>query len=282
MAYKISRKHYLGDYQMPSLRSRVFKRKPSAGQVIAYKMRQQKGQSLAETLIVMLAILMFFTAIPWLGRLLDINLNQLNASRYAAFQYTRQLDGINQEDLKQRFFTGVDKNWRDRQQQLIVNPEQIDIHIDRQHRLGAEMQAGMQAEYAGILRREWQVEDQGIVHVNMQVRPQYSQSLRQKNSGLGLDLEFFDHLHPQLRSHTAILSDAAHSSSDLQAHQRTAWSNQAWGSAADGSYEVGQKIQSYAAPVDQGFERPEPVFDWLQPWSGQLPGHHLQDKPFVE
>lgn len=244
--------------------------------------RQQQGQSLAETLIVMVAILLFFTVIPWLGRLIDINLHQTNASSYAAFQFTRQLDGVVEEDIKQRFFIGTDKNWRNRRQELIVNPEQVQISIDRSQKLSADMQAGMQSEYAQTLRQEWQIEDQGIVNAQLQVTPFYGQVSASESSALGLNLGFVDSLQPRLRAHTAILSDAAHSSTDIATHQRTAWSDLAWSNVSTESYEIGKKIQSNASPVDRGFDRADPVFDWLVPWAGKLPAHHTQSKPFEE
>lgn len=246
------------------------------------RIRQQQGQSLAETLIVMVAILLFFTFIPWLGRLIDINLHQTNASSYAAFQFTRQLDSVAEEDIKQRFFIGADKNWRDRRQELIVNPEQVQISIDRSQKLAADMQAGMQTEYAETLREEWQIEDQGIVSAQLQVTPFYSQVSTSESSALGLNLGFIDRLQPRLRVHTAILSDDAHSSTDLATHQRVVWSDLAWNKVSTESYELGRKIQSYAGPVDRGFNRAEPVFDWMVPWAGKLPAHHTQNKPFEE
>lgn len=236
----------------------------------------QRGQSLTEFLVLMLALLVFLMAIPWLGRLLDISLNQSNASAYAAFQHTRQLDTVNEDDIKQRFFLGSDKNWRDRQQKLLLDSDRVQITIERESKLNADMQPGMQAEYSSSLRRDWQIEDKGIVQSIVTVHPQYSQVSENKDVALGLNLSFFDRLQPQLQRHTAILSDAAHASSDLLAHQRTEWSKDGWRNAADSSYELGRKIQSYAGPVDQGFKRVQPVFDWLQPWAGKLPRHHLQ------
>lgn len=244
--------------------------------------QQMAGQSLAETLIVMLAILLFFTAIPWLGRLLDIGLNQANASSYAAFQYTRQLDSVDENDIKDRFFLGADKNWRDRQQALILDSDRVHISVGHEQHLTPLMQPGMQEEYAQALREGWQIEDKGVVQARLTVSPVYSAMGSNGSSALGLNLGFFDQLTLRLQSHTAILSDAAHASSDLGAHQRTAWSHEGWKSAAEGSYEIGRKIQSYANPVDAGFNRADPVFDWLVPWAGKLPGHHTQSKPFAE
>lgn len=245
-------------------------------------LKQMAGQSLAETLVVMLAILIFFTAIPWLGRLLDIGLNQANASAYAAFQYTRQLDGVDEKDIKERFFLGVDKNWRDRRQELLMSSERVHISVGHEKRLNTLMQPGMQAEHAQALREGWKIEDKGVVQARLSASPTYSRVGSAKTTALGLDLGFFDQLNPRLSNHTAILSDAAHASSDIESHHRTAWSNEAWGNATDRSYDLGRKIQSYAGPVDAGFDRAEPVFDWLVPWAGKLPGHHTQRKPFAE
>lgn len=81
-----------------------------------------------------------------------------------------------------------------------------------------------------------------------------------------------------IQRHTSILTGVAHSSSDLNAHKRTAQSELAWLEATTASYESGNKVADIAGPVDSAWSRSEPVFDWLTPWAGQLPGHHLETK----
>ena len=68
------------------------------------------------------------------------------------------------------------------------------------------------------------------------------------------------------------------SASDLSVHQRSGSSDLAWREAAEASYESGQKVAEIVAPVDAAWNRPNPIFDWLNPWEGQLPGHHLEAK----
>ncbi|NLY63552.1 MAG: pilus assembly protein [Alcaligenaceae bacterium] len=239
------------------------------------------GQALAEGLVVMLVLLLLFAAIPWLGRLLDMALQSSNASSYGAFQLSRAIPDINKAELDSRFFIGPDKNWRDRKGKLLLQNKSIHVQVDRAQKLDDSMQPGMNASYARSLRQDWKLEDEGIANVSLQVTPTYSVA-REKPDGkntniaLGLGLGFYDHSVFTIKRHTAILTGAGHAVSDRAAHQHTALSEQGWQKSARLSYETGQKIQSYAQSVDAPWGRTQPVFDWLQPWQGLLPAHHLE------
>lgn len=236
----------------------------------------QQGQALVESLVLLLILISFFIAIPYLGRLIDISITQSNASRYGAFQLTRQLTGLNESYIKEKFFLKNDQQWRDRQNQKIVHEGNILLHVSRLEKLSNGMQPGKKK--AQVLREEWGIEDKGIARVDVSVSPSYTQGKSRTSTALGLGLVFFDGINPFIKRHTSILTDAGHSDSDLSTHKRTARTNTAWGKAAKGSYELGRSIQSYAAPVDRGFSRPQPVFDWLEPWAGKIPQRHLRGK----
>lgn len=239
-------------------------------------LKKQSGQSIAETLVLLLVLIVFFMAIPWLGRISDIGLQQANASRYAAFQLTRHEEGIDEADLKHRFFLSGEHQWRDRASNHIIQNDSIHITLDRSKKLGENMQAGSVGLYQSTLRREWKVEDKGIAMVHVNTRPQYTQVDNRTNDAMSPNLSFFDQQILNIQRHTAILTGTAHSSSDINAHKRSAESRLAWRDTSEASYESGKKIAEIAAPVDSAWNRPDPVFDWLSPWAGQLPGHHLE------
>ncbi len=213
-----------------------------------------------------------------MGRLIDISLQQQNASRYGGFQLTRTITMLNQEDIKQKFFLGKTHQWRDRQHHRIVNAEDVEIQSNQTEQLGDDRQAGMQVGQAKALREGWQLQDKGIVRVDVTVQPRYTQ-IGKASTALGLYLGFFDQQTIRLQRHLSILQDAGHSDSDTTAHKRTGESALAWHDVAKSSYALGEHIQRYAEPVDAGFNRAKPVFDWLLPWTGKLPKHHLKERP---
>lgn len=239
-------------------------------------LQQQSGQSIAEALVLLLVLLVLFTAIPWLGRISDIGLQQANASRYAAFQLTRHVEGLDEADLKHRFFLARGHQWKDRSNRNIIRNDGIHISLDRSKKLTDSMQPGGQGLNQLTLRREWEIEDKGIASVHVNTRPQYTRIDDRTHEAMSPGLSFFDQQVLNIQRHTSILTDTAHSSSDVAAHERTSHSHLAWKEAASASYESGQKVAEIAAPVDSAWKRPDPVFDWLRPWAGQLPGHHLE------
>ena len=93
---------------------------------------------------------------------------------------------------------------------------------------------------------------------------------------MGIDIGFFDRQQISMKRHTSILVDAEHSSNDSEANQRAGISARAWKDVALESYQLGRHIQRYAEGVDEGFARAKPVFDWLRPWAGLVPKHHLE------
>ena len=236
----------------------------------------QSGQSIVESLVLLLVLIVFFSAIPWFGRISDIALQQMNASRYAAFQLTRHEEGIDEADLKHRFFLSKEHQWRDRAHNKIIQHDRIHVQLDRSKKLAAAMQPGADEIHATRLRQEWQVEDKGVAAVHVTTRPHYTQVDDRSHVAMSPGLSFFDQQLLNIQRHTAILTGAAHSATDMNAHRRTAESNLAWGEASQASYESGRKVAEIAAPIDAAWKRPAPVFDWLSPWAGALPGHHLE------
>ena len=140
------------------------------------------------------------------------------------------------------------------------------------------MQAGGKGSHQQTLRREWEVEDKGIATVAIRTKPQYTQVDDRSDSAMSVGLSYLDQQVLNIYRHTSILTGAAHSPSDLSAHQRSGSSDLAWREAVEASYESGKKVADIAVPVDAAWNRANPVFDWMTPWEGQLPGHHLEVK----
>lgn len=242
------------------------------------KRKLQSGQALAEGLVVMLALLLFFVAIAWLGRLLSISLQASHASHYGAFQLSRDIPDINKAELDERFLLGPENNWHDRRANELLDSHAIAVKVERAEKLDATMQPGANHEQATLLRKGWKIEDQGIARMSLAVTPLFTAARKQPEAGvaLGLGLDFFDHFSLTIRRQTSILTGAGHAASDQEAHKHVSLSPEGWQNAAGLSYESGRKVQSYAQSVDAPWNRPQPVFDWLQPWQGQLPAHHLE------
>lgn len=241
-----------------------------------YGLKEQSGQSVVEALVLFLVLIMMFMAIPWLGRLSDIGLQQANASRFAAFQLTRHDEGIDENDLKQRYFLSKDHQWKDRANSDLLTSDSIYVSLDRDKKLDEHMQPGGKGSNQQTLRREWEIEDKGIATVAIHTKPQYTQVDDKTHGAMSAGLSFLDQQVLNIHRHTSILTGAAHSASDLSAHRRSASSDLAWREAADASYESGKKVAEIAVPIDEAWNRPNPVFDWLTPWEGQLPRHHLE------
>ncbi len=243
-------------------------------QAYADNLPYRQAQAIAESLVLFLILLSLFIAIPWLGRLLDIRQQQDNASRYAAFQWTRQLNGIDEPAIKDKFFFDKAHRWQDRQGQKILREENVQLQINREQQLSNLAQAAQQVSHAQTLREQWNLQDKGIVSAVVKVLPMYS-AKGKAMTGLNAEMSFLERLVIPMQRQTAILSDAGHSESDLATHQRTGQSALAWRDSAEDAYALGRHIQRYAAPVE-GFHRAEPVFNWLMPWTGRLPKHHLE------
>ncbi len=235
----------------------------------------RQAQAMAESLVLFLVLISLFIAIPWLGRLLDIRQQQDNASRYAAFQLTRQLDGIDEQAIKDKFFFDKAHRWQDRQGKNIIQEENVQLQIDRTQPLSEFAQAAQQVGHARTLREQWDLQDKGIASVWVKVLPTYS-AKGSAVAGLNAEMDFLERWRIPMQRQTAILTDAGHSESDMATHQRTGQSTLAWRASAEDSYALGRHIQRYAAPVE-GFHRDSPVFDWLMPWTGRLPQHHLKE-----
>ncbi|MEO9121702.1 MAG: hypothetical protein ABI228_01745 [Burkholderiaceae bacterium] len=214
------------------------------------------GQALVEGIVVLLALLSLWVAISWLGRFQDMALQASHASRFAAFSLTRNPGAPPIIQSRTDYFSGPDHQWMDRRGQSMLSKDRSEVtfKVVRQLALEPGAQPGGASARAQELRQGWRLEDTGILKAYAIVAPPH---------------------YPALARHTALLVGAGHASDDIDSQRRLAESPAAWSDSANRSYELGRRIESGASALDRAWGRSEPRFDWLGPWAGYVPAHHL-------
>ena len=231
------------------------------------------GQALVEGLVVVAAMAALFVAIPWLGRLQDLALQAAHASRYAAFSLARDPDLRPAESIRRHYFFGSSHQWRSLAgQRLVAQDWQARLAV-APHTVPATALPGGVDSDASALRGGLALDQWGILEARVQVS--FPESPAFPPSTVEAGRHFARWRYPSLSRHTAILVDAGHAASDQLAQQRVAESGPGWGNAAAVSYSLGRRISNAVAPSDRGWGRDAPTFDWLAPWAGWLPSHHL-------
>lgn len=237
----------------------------------------QRGQALVESLVAMLALAVLWVAIHWLAHYQDMALSATHASRHAAFLASRADPGHidHAEALDQRFFSGSAHRWTDRRGMRLLDP-QSGVHSSwhRHNPLPAWAQPGVATPYADTLRRDWSVDDRGV----LRARVALDFSPLDRASGLPdgpLRLSQFDQPYAPFARSISILTGAGHAVSDSDAQARVAASQLAWGGPAAASRAAGAAVAALAHGTDAGWGRSGPQFDWLQPWQGRVPPHAI-------
>lgn len=218
------------------------------------------GQALVEGIVALLVLLSLWVAISWLGRFQDMALQASHASRFAAFSLTRNPDAPPVIQSRTDYFSGPDHQWMDRRGRsalgnvLSKDRSEVTLKVVRQPALEPGAQPGGVSARAHDLRQGWRLEDMGIVKATVVVAPPR---------------------YPALARHTALLTGAGHATDDIDSQRRLAESPAAWSDSANRSYGLGRRIESGVSALDRAWGRPEPHFDWLVPWAGYVPVHHL-------
>ena len=217
---------------------------------------RQAGQALVEGIVVLLALLSLWVAISWLGRFQDMALQASHASRFAAFSLTRNPIAPPVLQGRTDYFSGPDHQWMDRRGQSALSKDRSEVtfSVGRQPVLQSGAQPGGAASRAQELRQGWRLEDTGILKAYAIVSSSH---------------------YPALARHTALLTGAGHASDDADNQHRLAESPATWGDSANPSYELGRRIESRVSALDRAWGRSQPHFDWLGPWAGYVPAHHL-------
>lgn len=242
----------------------------------------QLGQAAAEALLVLLLLASLWVGIAWLLRWQDIAMQAQHASRYAAFAASRDAAAQPLEDIRHGYFSGPAHLWRDRRGADLLSAarSEVSLQFDLEQVLDAAAQPGGAHADARDLRQGWLIEDAGIVTARVEVAavapapPASGMARFDASSASGLAQ--FDAWRPTIRRHAAILAGAGHASSDARVQQRVAGSGLGWAFAADRSYALGRRVQSWAGGLDRPWGRTEPLFDWLGPWAGRVPDRYLR------
>jgi len=243
----------------------------------------QSGQALIEAVAALLALLVLFTAMSWIARFQDMALQAGHASRFAAFSLARGSAEEAPDTIRRHYFSGPSHQWADRRGRPLLSGQEseVSMRILPGPALAAEAQPGGGHPQAGRLRHEWLLEDgAAAARVIVMPRPPGVAPRAAEAGGPTRDwLSPFDLWYPALSRHTSILYGAGHAPGDQAAQTITGGSVLAWRDSATRSYHLGRDIQRRAQPIDAGWSRPDPVFDWLQPWAEAIPDHHLRDMP---
>lgn len=245
----------------------------------------QRGQALAEGLVVLLVLLSVWVAVGWLGRFQDMALQATHASRFAAFSVARHHDLRPAADIQHRYFSGPAHQWKDRHGRSVLSQEQTEVSllVRSDAALDAYAQPGGPLADASSLRQGWRVEDTGIVQAIVTIGSRATiQNTAHKADAFKIGLSVFDDRYPVLSRHTAILAGAGHASNDPDAQHRIAESKLGWSNSAEDSYRLGRHMQMRVQPLDRAWGRAAPEFDWLVPWASHIPERHLTRIPETE
>lgn len=218
------------------------------------------GQALVEGIVALLVLLSLWVAISWLGRFQDMALQASHASRFAAFSLTRNPDATPIIQSRTHYFSGRDHQWMNHRGKSVLgnvlsnDHSEVTLRVVRPLALEPGAQPGGVFKRAQELRRDWRIEDRGIVKATVAIAPPN---------------------YPALARHTALLTGAGHAADDVDSQQRVAESPAAWSNSANRSYDLGRRVQASASALDRAWSRSEPHFDWLAPWAGHVPAYHL-------
>ena len=240
----------------------------------------QSGQAALEALVSMLALAVLWVGVAWLGRIQDVALHASHAARYAAFMTTRHDSDTPTVGVRLASFEGIGNQWSDRRGEALQRSVYQDISVSfaRGSPMAPRDQIGGDDRNVAQLRQDWNSADKGMMSAQVSLIPRDVSERDDDDSSL-LKLHQFDQAYPWIRRHTSIMTGSAHASSDASAADRIADSDLAWSRPARNSYRLGRRVDTVASRVDGGWERPRPIFDWLQPWAERVPEYHLRPLP---
>lgn len=238
----------------------------------------QGGQALLESLIAVLALAGLWGGLHWLAHYQDAALSATHASRHAAFIATRlPPEGVSSE-VTHSFFSGPAYRWKDHRGHAVLAAEtSVQLSMQRLPPLSEQAQPGRWSGQAAILRRDWVLEDKGVLRAQVEVKDAREVVMQVESKPGLLKLGVFDTPYPLLARSTGILTGAGHASSDAESQSKASDSGLAWSAAYSASRSGGAEVEGRAVGVDAGWGRPGVSFDWWQPWAGRVPGHLLVD-----
>jgi len=223
-------------------------------------MASSRGQALAEGVVMLAVMVLLFLATGWIWRLQDLGLQTQHAARLAAFDQARRSQHP-ALSVRAAYFQPVAQTWNDPSGRAWIqdSAKQVQVSLLRLKPLVAEAQPGRAGADETVLRSQWSLADQGVLQAVVSVQPQSN---------------LFGPA-PVLRRQLHILVDAGAGVSASQTDNRVASSALAWRDAWQTSRAVGKQLAQHLKMVDAGWGRAEAGFDWLSPWSDEVPSKHV-------
>lgn len=222
--------------------------------------RTQTGQALAEGLAMVPLLALLWIGVTWTGQGLRAGSVAQDEARHLAF-----LAAARQDTLHPAAISEAATSWQGAALAARAS-------ASRAVPLGDEAQAGGRDGPARQLRHDWGAADAGVLH---------SVATAQFDPLLGARGRFFPGATTTLQRETWLLTGGAHSGSDAQAQERIARSELGWEAAARLTAQHGRRVADVMRRVDRPWRRPQPDFDWLQPWRGAVPDAVLQRRSGV-
>ena len=245
---------------------------------VAATVSRQGGQALLESLVALLGLAVLWVALNWLAHYQDAALSAIHASRHAAFVASRGQHQDAGNALTPVFFAGRAHRWTDRRgHSILPSDRSVKLSWTRLPPLSPRGQPGGSMAHATTLRRDWSLEDVGVLQARLHVDFGRVENRRSDRDASLLKLRAFEQAYPPLTRHISILTGAGHAASDGEAQSIVAASSLAWTAAYTASRAAGAEINLRATGVEAGWGRPAASFDWLQPWSGRVPAHLITE-----
>ncbi len=229
-------------------------------------MTAQRGQALVEALVVMGVLAGGWLAAAWLGRLRDIDLQALHASRHQAFAHAHQGVAAPAMMPADSYFTGAGQHWASRHDASVlagVGARWLQAAQAPHRQLGDSVAAGP------AIRRELRLGDEAVRIAEVGLATAGVQ-------GVEGGLRDFDRRALRWVRHTAILRGEGAAPGDAQVQAVLAGAGTLWADAAGHSAGLGRSVDARMRPVDAPWGRAGLQDDWLTPWAGMLPARHLR------
>ncbi len=225
----------------------------------------QRGHALVEALVILGVLAVAWLAVAWLGRLRDLDLQALHASRHRAFLHAHQGMPDLPPVADSPFFSGAGQRWGSRHATDLLAQAHARLY---QRADAAPRLPGDTFPTGPMVRRELGLGDESIwmseVELSTAGVSQVSGSLRD-----------FDQRALRLRRHTAIFRGDGASSDDGQVQSVLAGAGVLWREAAGRSARLAEAVDIRMRPLDASWARAHLRTDWLAPWTGKIPARHL-------
>jgi len=196
----------------------------------------QRGQALAEAVVIIGVLAGLMWAVRATGAWQDQALRTAMTARQAAFAYTRFAPDPGRD-------------------------AETSVSIGHAATLSSGAQTGGTHRHAAVLRREWALGDADVTTARAVAPMSHA---RQASGSL------------VLARHTAVLRGAGHAAGDAQTQQRVEGSMLGWQETAGKSISAGQRVAARMNPVDGAWGRAQPIFDWLTEWTATVPPQFLR------